>query len=160
MIKLCRVDHRLVHGQVAFSWSKFLAVNCILIASDEIVNDSLKQNMMKMAKPDGVKLVMKSIEDSAAALNSGVTDKYNLLILCETVEDAYRLIKKTEQIKSLNLGGMKQIDDRISIAKAVSVSPADIENLNELCTMGVEVYAQLVPDSSKLNYQSIVEGKC
>lgn len=160
MIKLCRVDHRLVHGQVAFSWSKFLSVNCILIASDAIVNDELKQNMMRMAKPEGVKLVMKSIEDSAIALNSGVTDKYNLLILCESVEDAYKLINKTEHIKSLNLGGMKQIEDRVTISKAVSVSQQDIANLNELCDKGIEVYAQLVPDSTKSNYKSLVEARC
>ena len=31
MIKLVRVDHRLLHGQVAFAWTKNLSVDCILI---------------------------------------------------------------------------------------------------------------------------------
>jgi len=35
MVKLLRVDHRLLHGQVAFSWTGYLGVDCILIANDE-----------------------------------------------------------------------------------------------------------------------------
>ena len=93
MIKLVRVDHRLIHGQVAFTWTKFLSTDCILIASDDLLKDELRMAGLKMAKPSNVKLVMKSIADSIKALNSGVTDKYNLLILCESVEDVYRLTR-------------------------------------------------------------------
>lgn len=32
MIKKLRVDYRLVHGQVAISWSRALGVDCILVA--------------------------------------------------------------------------------------------------------------------------------
>ena len=39
MIKLVRVDHRLLHGQVAFSWTNGLNADCILVSSDSVVND-------------------------------------------------------------------------------------------------------------------------
>ncbi|NRE63336.1 PTS sugar transporter subunit IIB, partial [Enterococcus faecium] len=32
MIKLVRIDHRLLHGQVVFSWSNSLYINRIIIA--------------------------------------------------------------------------------------------------------------------------------
>lgn len=156
MIKLCRVDHRLIHGQVAFSWTKFLSVDCILIASDDLIKDSLKMNLMKMAKPEGVKLVMKNIEDSASAINSGVTDKYKLMILCESVEDAHRLMLKTDKIKSLNLGGTKHREDRKSISKAVNLSDDDILKLKELIKKGCSVDAQLVPDEQKINVEKLI----
>lgn len=70
MIKLVRVDHRLIHGQVAFSWLKFLGADCILIASDELLKDELRMSGLRMAKPSTVKLVMKNMEDSIKALNS------------------------------------------------------------------------------------------
>ena len=43
MIRLCRVDHRLLHGQVAFSWTNAVGADCILVASDSVV-------MMKFGK--------------------------------------------------------------------------------------------------------------
>ena len=65
MIRLCRVDHRLLHGQVAYAWMQSLSVNCILISSDTVVADELRMAVLKMAKPAGVKLVMKSVAESA-----------------------------------------------------------------------------------------------
>lgn len=156
MIRLVRVDHRLVHGQVAFSWTKFLDADCILIASDELVKDELRMSVMKMATPSGVKLVMKSIEDSAKALNSGVTDKYRLFILCESVKAVYELTKKTDCIKFINLGGMKNEDGRRQISKAVYVSEDDILMLRTLNTKGIKVHAQLVPDDQETDVMKLI----
>lgn len=156
MIKLVRIDHRLVHGQVAFSWTKFLESDCILIASDNLMNDELKMSAMRMAKPSGIKLVMKSIDDSISAINSGVTDKYKLFIIVESVEDAYRLANKVEAIKSINIGGMKAMEGRRQIAKAVFVSDDDVTKLKELNEKGVELEVRLVPSDNKVNVIDII----
>ncbi len=75
MIKLLRVDHRLLHGQVAMTWTQELDTNCILIACDAVVKDDVRKTTLKLARPAGVKLVIKSVDDSIEALRSGVTDK-------------------------------------------------------------------------------------
>ena len=149
MIKLTRIDHRLLHGQVAFSWTKFLDSDCILIANDELMTAELKMSAMRMAKPTGVKLVMKSIDDSIKALNSGVTDKYKLFIIVASVEDAYRLCKAVDRIKTINVGGMKQREDRRQISKAVFISDEDEKMLRELNDQGIELEVRLVPGDTK-----------
>ena len=149
MIKLTRIDHRLLHGQVAFSWTKFLDSDCILIANDELMKDELKMSAMRMAKPTGVKLVMKSIDDSIKALNSGVTDKYKLFIIVASVDDAYRLCKAVDRIKTINVGGMKQREDRRQISKAVFISDEDEKMLRELNDQGIELEVRLVPGDTK-----------
>ncbi|MEE0107793.1 MAG: PTS sugar transporter subunit IIB [Merdibacter sp.] len=149
MIKLTRIDHRLLHGQVAFSWTKFLDSDCILIANDELMKDELKMSAMRMAKPTGVKLVMKSIDDSIKALNSGVTDKYKLFVIVASVEDAYRLCKAVDRIKTINVGGMKQREDRRQISKAVFISDEDEKMLRELNDQGIELEVRLVPGDTK-----------
>ena len=62
MIKLIRVDYRLLHGQVAVSWTSTLGVDCLLLVSDTVKGDQLRLNALKMAKPAGVKVVIKSLE--------------------------------------------------------------------------------------------------
>lgn len=54
-----RVDHRLLHGQVAFSRTQYVGADCILIANDSVPNDDLRKTTIKMAKPPAVKLVIK-----------------------------------------------------------------------------------------------------
>ena len=41
MIKLVRVDHRLLHGQVIFSWTKQVGTNYIIVADDKVPNDPI-----------------------------------------------------------------------------------------------------------------------
>lgn len=156
MIKLVRIDHRLVHGQVAFSWTKFLESDCILIASDNLMKDELKMSAMRMAKPSGIKLVMKSLDDSISAINSGVTDKYKLFVIVESIEDAYRLAQGVDVIKSINIGGMKAMENRKQIAKAVFVSDDDIVKLKELNDKGIELEVRLVPSDNKVNVMDII----
>ena len=151
MIKLVRVDHRLIHGQVAFSWLKFLETDCILIASDGLLKDELR-----MAKPSNVKLVMKNMEDSIKALNSGVTDKYRLFILCESVEDVYRLAKGSDRIREINLGGTKSGADRKAISKAVHLSETDVEMVKELVNDGKKVFVQMVPDDTSTDVMNLL----
>lgn len=93
MIKLTRVDYRLIHGQVAMSWTHALDVDCILCASDAVAKDDMRKAALRLARPNGVKLVIKDVNAAIEALNSGVTDKYSLFIIVETIEDAYRLAK-------------------------------------------------------------------
>lgn len=148
MIKLVRVDHRLLHGQVAFSWTKVLGTDCILIANDAVATDQLRMSALRMAKPDGVKLVIKNIADSIKALNSGVTDKYKLMIIVETIDDIYRLTNEVKSISTVNLGGAKSYDDTKQISKAFFVSKKDIEQIYAMKSHGIELTVQMVPDEA------------
>ncbi|MCP9313732.1 transposase [Liquorilactobacillus satsumensis] len=55
MIKFVRVDHRLLHGQVALSWFGATNANCILIANDSVPDDPIRKATIKMARPTGAK---------------------------------------------------------------------------------------------------------
>ncbi|MCR4456684.1 MULTISPECIES: PTS sugar transporter subunit IIB [Enterobacteriaceae] len=149
MITLVRVDHRLLHGQVAFSWTQYVGADCILIANDSVPNDELRKTTIKLAKPPSVKLVIKNIADSIEAIKSGVTDKYTLFIVVESVEDAWRLAREIPEIKSINLGGIKAKEGSRNISKAVNLLPDEITRLNELVEQGVEIEIRQVPNDRK-----------
>lgn len=130
MIRLCRVDHRLLHGQVAFSWTNAVGADCILVASDSVVNDEVWKTTLKLGKPAGVKLVIKNIADSVKAINSGVTDKYKLLIVVQSIQDANRLSKECSAIKSINLGGAKKPGYR-QISQAIYIGEEEEKPLEK-----------------------------
>lgn len=149
MIKLLRVDHRLLHGQVAFSWTQGLGADCILIANDDVPKNDIRKTTIKLAKPAGVKLVIKTIEDAIAALKSGVTEKYKLFIVVESVEDAYRLATAYPEIKEINLGGMKVRENTRNISKAINITPDEEKMVKELVANGCEVEIRQVPNDKK-----------
>lgn len=159
MIKLLRVDHRLLHGQVAFSWTSYLQADCILIANDNVVLDELRMTTIKLAKPSGVKLVIKNIEDSIKAIVEGKTDKYKLFIVVESLGDAAKIVKAVKNIKSINLGGTKPKEGTISISKVVHLTKDEIKMIEELNNDGIEVEVRQVPSESKAKAMSLIKNK-
>lgn len=156
MIKLCRVDHRLLHGQVAFSWTNAVGADCILVASDSVVDDEIWKTTLKLGKPAGVKLVIKNIKDSIESINSGVTDKYKLLIVVQTIQDANRLSAGCSSITSINLGGAKKQDGYRQISKAVYIGKDEETAIREMLERGLEVEIRQLAADTKTQVSSVL----
>ena len=117
--------------------------------NDSVPGDELRKTTIKLAKPPSVKLVIKNINDSIEAIKSGVTDKYNLFIVVESVNDAWRIASAIDEIKSINLGGIKAKEGSKNISKAINLLPTEIEQLQQLVGKGVEVEIRQVPNDRK-----------
>lgn len=156
MIKLLRVDHRLIHGQVVFSWTSFLDSDCILVACDAVVNDEIQKTTMKLSKPNGVKLVIKGIDAAAEAINSGKTDPYKLFIVVESIVDAEKLTAKCPQIKEVNLGGVKKTDDRKRLSSAVYANDEEIKLIKKMLDRKIDVEIRQTPGDSKINANKVI----
>ena len=63
MIVKLRIDDRLLHGQVAYSWRAKLSYDAIVIISEDVVNDEIRKMTIKMCCPTGVKLAIRNIVD-------------------------------------------------------------------------------------------------
>jgi fructoselysine/glucoselysine PTS system EIIB component len=152
VIKLFRIDHRLLHGQVGFSWVRSIGADCILIADDDSATDSLKLATLRLAKPQGIKLVVKTVEDSIKAITSGVTDKYKLFIVTGSVADAKRICDAIPEIKSVNLGGIKKREGTRQVSQAIFLLPEEEDMLHELAGRGIELEIRQVPTETKTIY--------
>lgn len=157
MIVLTRVDYRLIHGQVAMAWTHELGADCLLVANDTVVHDDIRKSALRLARPAGTKLVIKTIDDAIAAINSGVTDKYHLFIIVESIEDAYRLAMGCPSITSINLGGTRSTEQaNHQISTAIFASDQDLDRLRELAAHQVELEIRQVPSEKKIDATTLL----
>ena len=156
MVLMTRVDCRLLHGQTAVSWTSGLGADCILIANDAVVKDDLRKTTMKLAKPSGTKLGIKNIEDSITALNSGVTDKYKLFIVVESIADAAKLSLAVPAVDKVNLGLVKAKEGTRNISKSINVLPEEEILIRKMVEAGIEVEIRQVPNDKKVNAVSVL----
>ncbi|PXY86007.1 PTS sugar transporter subunit IIB [Lactobacillus melliventris] len=156
MIKMLRVDYRLVHGQVAFAWTNFLSADAILLANDDVAKDDFRKRVLNLAKPNGVKLIFKSIADSLKAIKSGVTEKYKVFIVVENVQDAYVMAEGTDEIKLIDIGLVADRENTKNITKSVYVNEKEIQQLTELENKGVEVVVKQAPTDRDVQFSSLV----
>ena len=108
MIKEVRLDDRLIHGQVAVSWTRALDLDVLLVVNDQIVNDPMRKNALKLGVPAGVKYGFRSVDEGIKFLNSPESQKYKIMVLVNNPIDAARVMKGIQGVKRLTIGGVRK----------------------------------------------------
>ena len=154
-IVMCRVDERLVHGQVIASWAKILSIRSILVIDDQLAKDSFMGTVLAMAAPSGVKVELISVEQAAARIEKeGEAEGLNTMLLFKSSQYALALVEKGVQIKELNIGNMGAGPSRKAVSRNVYASPGEVEIFKKLLDMGVDVYLQMVQQESRVSIAS------
>lgn len=156
MIKLTRIDDRLVHGQVAFTWTPALGADCLLVANDRIANDQFLKMTMGLAKPAGVKLLIFAVEAAIAYINDPRNKGQGLLILVDSVKDAHALVAKVPEIQSINFGGIRARAGAKQVSKAIALTESDILLIRELLQKGIELEVRQVPTDKKQAIDNLI----
>ena len=158
MIKLLRVDHRLLHGQVAFSWLNFLGPDAIVIANDGVLTNEIQKAAIKMAKPTGVKMSIRSLKGGIDLINDERVRDLKLFVVVRTTEDALTLINNVnEHISFVNIGGLSnRTKGNNKLVKGVYLSDQDIINVKEIMKKVDKVDVRIVPTDSNKNISTLI----
>lgn len=156
MIKMMRIDDRLLHGQVAFVWKNHLGITRIIVANDALLNDPMQQITMKMAVPQGVKLLIRSVDDALKLLNDERGKALEMLVVVKDPCDALKLMKglnDPRQVAHLNIGNSGRInrEDRRVLTKEVYINKEEEAALRALLSYQIPFEIQMTPTSSKIN---------
>jgi len=149
MIKLIRIDDRLVHGQVAFTWVPALGADCLLVANDKVAKDEFQKMTLNLAKPANAKLLIKTITDAATFLNDERSAKMKVLVLVNSIKDAAALADAVVEIKSINFGGIRGKDGSRLISKAIAITNDDVPVMQQMLDKGIELEIRQVPTDSR-----------
>lgn len=156
MIKLIRIDDRLVHGQVAFTWVPSLGVDYLVVANDKVAKDDFLKMTMGLAKPPMTKLLILTVENAKVFLNDPKSRNLKILLLVTGVNDAFDLALSLPEIKSINFGGIRLKDGAKLISKAIAVSDEDIIVINKMLEQGLELEIRQVPTDKKINVKDLL----
>lgn len=156
MIKLTRIDDRLLHGQVAFTWTPALGADYIVVANDKVAKDEFLKMTLNLAKPASAKLLIKSLADTVTFLNDPRSQGFKILIIINTIKDASILASEVSEIKSVNFGGIRTKEGARSISKAVAVTDDDITIIKEMLGKGIELEVRQVPTDKKVLIESLI----
>ena len=155
MILKIRIDDRLLHGQVAYSWKSALGYHAIVIASDEAAKDEMRKTTIKLCCPDGVKLATRTIDDAAKLLCNPKLDSMKVFVICPNPKSVYELLGQLTERPIINVGGVQSRENTVLFSKAVYVTKEDIEYLDKIKEAGYTIEVQEVPSTTKYEYDSL-----
>lgn len=147
LIKLVRLDYRLLHGQVCFSWVQHVGAERIIVVDDDSATNDLKKSALKLAKPQGVRLNVFTGAQVVAKLDKIRSLSENIIIIFGNTDTLLEFCKVAPEVASINYGatankaGAKQFDESIFLTEA---QQADTQAILEL---GRNIYMQQTPSA-------------
>lgn len=130
MIALLRIDERLIHGQVATSWSKALDIDTIVCASDEAAQNPLKKKMLLIAAPPGKKTHVRSVDEVIGLLQDPRAERMKIFLLTDNPKAEHTAsVSMYVQLDRDDLGALKEISERVADAYVQSLPSTEKTSL-------------------------------
>lgn len=155
MIKLLRIDDRLIHGQVAVYMVKAIGADTIVVASDQHANNAILKMSLNVGKPAGCKMEVLTLDNTISYLNDPANDKKNILVVTGSCASALNLCQKCKGIDKVNLGGQRYAENKTSITNQIFIDENDLRDLMQISDLKIDVYAQDTLNKEKLSINGI-----
>ncbi len=154
---LARVDTRLLHGQVATSWTKSTKPDRIIVVSDSVSKDALRKTMITEAAPPGVKANTVPIDKMVEVDKDPRFGNTRAMLLFETPQDVLKAIEKGIKIEELNIGSMAHSVGKVAVTTSLAMDMNDVETFEKLISLGVKMDVRKVPADSPENIEQILK---
>jgi PTS system mannose-specific IIB component len=173
---LVRIDDRLIHGQVVVKWLRHLDCDEVVIVDDEVWKDDELKTVLRLATPRGVSLTVvpggqavrvvhdpnacahcREPSNSAGSRAGGesAAGGRRVLMLVKRPRTALDLLEDGLEFRELNVGGVAAREGATRVYRSISVTPAQLEILQQISARGVRVYFQTVPEERALELSEL-----
>ena len=129
-IRLCRIDDRLIHGQVVLGWARALGIGDIVLVDDDVAASGWEQDLYRMAVPPELKVEFVDVEQARRRLPEWESGPMAVLILTGKIETMARLLAdvlalfRALPIKALAIPYLPCVSMRLSIPKPLLLALA------------------------------------
>ena len=140
-----RIDNRLVHGQIIESWLPFTDAHNIVVATDDLAQDELRQQIMSIAIPLGVDISFVKVEMIGSYMSGRKLMDKDVLVLFSSCLDARRAFDAGLGFGTLNLGNLHYGPGKKQVCQHVALSKEDEGCLSFLQGRGVHLDYRCIP---------------
>lgn len=154
-VKFCRIDDRLIHGQVVTTWVNVHKIEQVIILNAAVEKDKIQSNVLKMSAPSNIKLHIFSPEKFLEVIKKNPITR-NTMLLFSSPFDVEKLVDAGYEIPKLNVGGMRGNAERSQITKAVFVTPEERAVFKKLIAKGIDVEIQMVPNEAAVKMREVM----
>jgi fructoselysine and glucoselysine-specific PTS system IIB component len=156
MIKLVRIDHRLLHGQVVFAWSKSLNIQRIIVVNDAAAIDEFKKMSLNLSKPSGMKLNIFTVDETLQKMPKVEQLNENIMLIFGNTKEVRKFCEAYPKITEINYGGIIKKEGSKQFSNAIFLDEQELKDAQMLKNQGIIQYIQQVPTSKKEDLNKMI----
>ena len=166
MLKLIRLDERLIHGQVAIKWSRHTGVDRIIVANDAAAASTVIQQSLMMAAPATCKTAIMTVEKAIALMKNPKAADHKILILVNNPDDLLKVLTEVPvKPEMVNIGNYGRIASKINgqirdtYTKNLYLYSEEAEILKQVIMTGTDCIVQTIPDETSRDLSAVLQEK-
>jgi mannose/fructose/N-acetylgalactosamine-specific phosphotransferase system component IIB len=145
-IVLCRIDDRLVHGQVVIGWGRAMGIDLIILVDDQVAASDWEQELYRMAVTPEIEVRFVTMADAAEQMPQWQANGKRTLVLTGDLETMAALrASNPDVVQKINLGGIHHRAGRRERLPFVYLTDQELRALQALEAGGAVITAQDLP---------------
>jgi mannose/fructose/N-acetylgalactosamine-specific phosphotransferase system component IIB len=153
MIKLVRVDDRLLHGQTLYAWVPFVKADLVVVASDKVDCDAFARVAMRACSDRKLRVIVKRVKEVAKELGKESLANSRIVLIVSNLRDAMMIYNEGLRFTSLNIGDVHHMAQGRRMSRSVILNRGDEEIIEEFERLGVAIDIRDIPTSPPVPYQ-------
>jgi PTS system mannose-specific IIB component/fructoselysine and glucoselysine-specific PTS system IIB component len=155
-IVLCRVDDRLLHGQVVLGWGQPLGIDQIILVDDQVSTSEWEQDLYRMSVTPNIEVRFVSVAEAKTHLAEWQGNGRRGLLLTGDVETMAALyIADPVTLHHINLGGVHHRAGRRERLPYLYLTDEELRSLEVLEAKGADITAQDLPTTPPVNLRAL-----
>src|SRR5699024_10537219 len=137
-------------GMVVTQWARKVSAKRIMVVDDGVAKDEPRKAAMRLSKPAGTGMSLIDTETAITNFNAGKYDNHNVLLVVDNVEKLHELVDQGVKIPKINIGIMRDTEERTKYEKNFAATDEEMALLKELEDKGIPVSYQFVPNDAEI----------
>jgi len=155
-IVLCRIDDRLIHGQVVIGWGRAMGINLIVLVDDQVAGSAWEQELYRMAVAPEIEVRFVTVAAAGTHMGDWQSNGKRGLVLTGDVETMAALrATHPEVVQRINLGGIHHRPGRKERLPFVYLTDQELRSLQALEEGGAVITAQDLPTTPPVALRSL-----
>lgn len=152
MIKHLRIDNRLIHGQVAVGWQKYINAKAIVVCNDAVARDPIQKMALPLAARDSKVLVF-TIEETLQYAKEHADEP--IFVIAKTPQDALAILESGEKVKEINVGNAAPVAGTkyVMVTRSIAATKEDAEVYRKIAELnGGKLTSQIMVSMETTNF--------
>jgi PTS system mannose-specific IIB component len=152
MIKHLRIDNRLIHGQVAVAWQKYINAKVIIVCNDAVAKDPIQKMALPLAARES-KVLVYSIEETIRYAKEHADEQ--VFVIAKFPQDALAILDAGEKVAEINVGNAAPIvgTKYVMVTRSIASTKEDAEVYRKIAERnGGKLTSQIMPSMETSNF--------
>ncbi|SEJ84761.1 PTS system, D-glucosaminate-specific IIB component [Propionispira arboris] len=156
-IVLCRVDSRLIHGQVMTKWVNQSRAEKIVVIDNEFASDEFLKEVCLMSAPVGLDVVCYTEQEGITEYKKDSFGSKRVLLLTSGLANMKSVYEAGIKTETIQIGGLGGAPNRKVVFQNITLDDKDVEVLKYFIQVGVKVIFQTIPEDLPQSVENILK---